>query len=296
MMALPQEIADAKVLAGRLLAHQMRQSAALDFRQAEFRVFSQFGDDGLIQYLVQRVGIAPAERRFVEFGVEDYAEANTRFLLVNDNWSGLVMDASARNIERLRREPLYWRHDLTALAAFIDATNIDRLIAQAGFGGDNGLLSIDLDGNDYWVWERIECTRPAIVIAEYNSVFGADHAVSIPYDPAFRREAAHHSRLYWGCSIAALASLGARKGYALVGSNSAGNNAYFVRRDRLGTLRELAPGDAYVESKFRESRDRAGRLTYLSGRARLAQMRGLPLQRVDSGEQLPIGELYGLGR
>src|SRR5262245_33386409 len=124
MMALPQEIADAKILAGRALAHQLRHTEGLDFRQAEFRVFSQFGDDGLIQYLVHRVGIAPAERRFIEFGVEDYAEANTRFLLVNDNWRGLVIDADQGYVAKLRAEPLYWRHDLTALASFIDADNI----------------------------------------------------------------------------------------------------------------------------------------------------------------------------
>ena len=294
MMALPQEIADAKVLAGRLLAHQLRQSAALELRDAEFRVFSQFGDDGLIQYLVHRVGIRHEERRFIEFGVEDYAEANTRFLLVNDDWRGLVMDASARNMRRLQDGPLYWRHDLTARAAFIDAANIDRLIAEAGFGGDTGLLSIDLDGNDYWVWERIECTRPVIVIVEYNSVFGAEQAVSIPYDPAFRRDAAHYSHLYWGCSIAALAALGARKGYALVGSNGAGNNAYFVRRDRLAGLRELRPKEAYVESRFRESRDRSGGLSYLSGAARLQAIRELPLEVVDAGRRATIAELYGL--
>jgi len=226
--------------------------------------------------------------------VEDYAEANTRFLLVNDNWSGLVLDADPRRIARLRAETLYWRQDLTALAAFIDADNIDRLIAGAGFGGEIGLLSIDLDGNDYWVWARIECTRPVIVIAEYNSVLGAEHAVSIPYDPAFRRGAAHFSNLYWGCSIAALAALGARKGYALVGSNSAGNNAYFVRRDRLGGLRELPPEEAYVESRFRESRDRAGALSYLSGAARLRAIGELPLEQVETGRRATIAELYRL--
>jgi hypothetical protein len=294
MMALPQQLDEAKALAGRLLANQLRHTEPGSFGEAEFRVFSQFGDDGLIQYLVQRLRIAPAERRFIEFGVEDYTEANTRFLLVNDNWSGLVMDAGEAGLARLRAEPLYWRHDLTAISAFIDADNIDRLISQAGFGGEVGLLSIDVDGNDYWVWERIECTHPAIVIVEYNAVFGAQHAVSIPYQPAFRRGAAHYSHLYWGCSIAALAALGARKGYALVGCNSAGNNAYFVRRERLGTLRERRPEEAYVESRFRESRDQAGRLSYLSGGARLQAIRELPLELVGAGRRATIAELYRL--
>jgi hypothetical protein len=290
---LPEQVAEAKILTARLLISQVRQAGQLDdIRHAEFKVFSQFGDDGIIQYLLHRVRIDENERRFVEFGVETYEESNTRFLLVNDNWKGLVIDGDPRNVRHIRNDRIYWRHDLTALCEFIDAGNIDALIRGAGFAGDIGLLSIDLDGNDYWVWEQIECARPAIVVAEYNSVFGWEHAVSVPYDPAFRRGAAHDSHLYWGCSIAALRLMGAKKGYALVGSNSAGNNAYFVRRERLSGLRELTAREAYVESKFRESRDASGTLTYLSGVDRRLAIRDMPLVLVERGETTRIEDLF----
>ena len=293
LLELPDRVAEAKVLAARALIAQLRAGGGVEnLHQAEFKVFSQFGDDGIIQDLVQRTAIRPGECRFIEFGVENYEESNTRFLLVNDNWSGLVIDSDARYVRCIEDDPLFWRHDLTALCAFVDADNIDRLIATAGFGGETGLLSIDMDGNDYWVWQRIECVKPVIVVVEYNSLFGPEHAVSIPYDPAFRRQAAHSSNLYWGCSLAALALLAGKKGYALVGSNSAGNNAYFVRRDRLSGLLELAPGEAYVEAKFRESRDATGRLTFLSGLSRLAAIRDMPLQDVTSGERVRIADLY----
>lgn len=290
---LPDQIAEAKILSARLLIHQLRASGVLDdIRHAEFKVFSQFGDDGIIQYLAHRTGIDTAEQRFVEFGVENYEESNTRFLLMNDNWKGLVMDGDPCNIRYIRKERIFWRHDLTALCAFINADNIDELIASAGFSGGIGLLSIDIDGNDYWVWERLDCVRPVIVVAEYNSVFGWEHTVSVPYDPAFRRAAAHYSHLYWGCSIGALEALARKKGYALVGSNSAGNNAYFVRRDRLSDLRELSVREAYVESKFRESRDSSGDLTFLSGRDRLLAIRDMPLCIVERGETIRIADLY----
>jgi hypothetical protein len=122
-------------------------------------------------------------------------------------------------------------------------------------------------------------------------VFGPRRAVSIPYNPDFYRTAAHPSNLYWGCSLAALCHLAEKKGYAHVGCNSNGNNAYFVRRDRLADLSPLTPEQGYVESLFRESRDAQGRLTYLSGSARRAAIAEMPLVDVVSGETLRVGDL-----
>lgn len=287
---LRREIQEAKLLAARMLVHQLRQGPRLDrIRDGEFKVFSQFGDDGIIQYLLQHVPVA--QPAFVEFGVEDYQEANTRFLLLHDNWRGLVLDGNAEHMQAVRGDDLYWRHDLTAVAAFVDRDNINALLAGHGFTGELGLLSIDIDGNDYWVWEQIEVVQPALVIVEYNSVFGARRAVSIPYDPRFVRSAAHYSNLYWGCSLKALCFLAERKGYAFVGCNSAGNNAYFLRRERLGVLQPLTAEAGYVESRFRESRAPDGRLTFLGGAARRAVIGELPVVDVETGEELRVAEL-----
>jgi hypothetical protein len=281
---------DAKLIAAKAAIQQIRAGGRLDrLADAEFRVFSQFGDDGIIQYLVHYLSVAPTS--FVEFGVESYAESNTRFLLVNDNWRGMIMDASQDYMAGVRSDDIYWRHDLTAVAAFIDRDNINALFSEHGFAGELGILSIDIDGNDYWVWERISCVRPVIVIAEYNSVFGPQAAVSIPYDPAFYRTRAHHSNLYWGCSLAALCDLAGQKGYDFVGSNSAGNNAYFVRRDRMADLRSLSPEEGYVESRFRESRDAEGRLTFIAGPHRRAAIADMPLVDVRTGKSVLVGDL-----
>lgn len=91
------------------------------------------------------------------------------------------------------------------------------------------------------------------------------------------------ANLYWGCSLKALERLGTAKGYALVGSNSSGNNAYFVHRDHLNGLRPLHAEEAHVESKYREARDESGKLTYLSGRARLQAIKDLPIVDLDDG-------------
>src|SRR5258708_40191895 len=107
---------------------------------------------------------------FVEFGVEDYTEANTRFLLHNRGWRGLIMDGSMPNMQAVRDDPLHWMHDLTAVPAFITVENVNDLIQRAGFGGEIGILSVDIDGNDYWVLDAIRCINPAIIICEINGV------------------------------------------------------------------------------------------------------------------------------
>ena len=161
--------------------------------------------------------------------------------------------------------------------------HLNQLIGDNGFRGEIGLLSVDIDGNDYWVWDRLDVVNPVIVVAEYNSVFGADHAITVPYDPGFTRGNAHYSHLYWGASLKALSLVADRKNYALVGCNSAGNNAFFVRRDRLNGLKELTAEAAYVESKFKESRDANGQLTFLTGKKRLEEIRGMPVHDVLRG-------------
>src|SRR6266404_297437 len=173
-----------KILAAQPMVQKIRDEISFpSLRDAEFKVFSQFGDDGIIQYLIHR--LAPLPDSFVEFGVENYRESNTRFLLLNNNWRGLVMDSDEDSIRYIQKDDVSWRHTLTAHCAFINRDNINDLLAEAGFTGEIGLLSIDIDGNDYWVWEKLEVVDPVIVIVEYNSIFGSDLAVTIPYDPKF---------------------------------------------------------------------------------------------------------------
>ena len=264
---------------GRIEARQCADKGAASFTAHEFQVYSQWGEDGLIQRLIREVKIA--RKIFVEFGVETYTEANTRFLLVNDNWSGLVLDGGESNIRTIRRSEVYWRHNLKAVQAFITRENINELLRDNGVTGEIGLLSVDIDGNDYWVWEAIDAVTPALVIVEYNSRFGAERAVTVPYDPKFVRQEAHSSCAYYGASLAALVALGRRKGYAFVGSNTAGNNAFFVRRDLLpATLREVSVVEGYVALQFREARDAQGKLAFMSPEQEAKLVNALPLVEV----------------
>ena len=286
------QIENLMILQGRTLALQNADRAPLDrLQDAEFKVFSQYGEDGILQHLIRETGIDRGEQTFVEFGVQDYLESNTRFLLQGDHWRGLIIDGSREYMEGVRRSDIYWRNDLTAIAAWIDRDNINSLIGDSGFTGNIGILSVDIDGNDYWIWEKIDVVNPVIVVAEWNSVFGPNHAVSIPYAREFDRATAHYSCLYWGASMRAFEELGARKGYALVGSNRVGNNIFFVRRDRLGRLKPLTTREAYVESRFRDSRDRQGNLNFLGGSRRYEEIKHLPVVDINSGQVTTLNDL-----
>jgi len=263
-----------------------------DFRKVGFKVFSQWDEDGIIQYLINKVPIE--NRTFIEFGVENYEESNTRFLLLNDHWQGLVLDASAADVRYIQTDRVYWEFDLQAKCTWITRDNINSLLAEARFSDDVGLLSIDIDGNEYWIWEAIQSIRPRIVIAEYNSVFGLI-PVSIPYKEDFDRTVAHFSTLYYGCSLAALGHLAKKKGYLLVGSNIWGHNAFFVRADVAGEFKGLEPEEAYVQSKFRESRDPSGRPSYVRGENRIKLIEHLSVVNVVTGQAGSLRDFHGQG-
>jgi len=278
---LEQPSEDQLLMLGRLLCEAYRsKKQTSSLREVEFKVFSQWGDDGIIQWLVNHLEFP--NKTFVEFGVANYRESNTRFLMMNDNWSGFVMDGSETNVSQIINSEYFWKYDLTAKAVFVDTENINDLLTSSGFAKDVGILHIDLDGVDYWIWREIDVISPIVVILEYNSVFGIDRSITVPSKKDFDRTQAHFSNLYFGASLRALYELSASKGYSFIGCNSAGNNAYFVRSDKLNDIvRETALESGYVLSSFRESIGLDGRLTHLAGPDRMRVLEGLPVYNVE---------------
>jgi hypothetical protein len=275
------KINESKHLTAKMLINQMRLMGVYpNIQDVEFKVYSQFGEDGIIQYLIHHIDIK--SRNFIEFGVQNYEESNTRFLLTNNNWSGLVIDSDKQNTEYIQQDEIYWRQDLTAITSFITTKNINEIITNSGFSGELGILSIDIDGNDYWIWEAIDVVSPTIVVVEYNSLFGSQNAISIPYEEQFTRSDAHFSTLYFGASLKALCILAKKKGYAFVGSNSSGCNAFFVRQDKLGEIPELTPELGYVKFKFRQARDQSGNMTYLSFEDSIKLIQDMPVYDIES--------------
>lgn len=179
----------------------------------EAKWFSQNGEDGILLALFRRIGTGP--KFVVEFGVEDGRECNTRYLRERLGWNGLLMDPAPNNPAFIKKE-------------LVTAENINALFEKYKVPTDLDLLSIDVDGNDYWIWKAIDPRyQPRVVVMEYNAKVPPTESKTIAYDPAFRWDGSD----YFGASLLALNRLAESKGYTLVGCESRGANAFFVRKD-----------------------------------------------------------------
>ncbi len=220
----------------------------------ELKVFSQNGEDGILLYLFSKIG--SVSNTFVEFGIGDGSECNTADLSINFGWRGLLMDCESRNVNAARRfydDELRTASDrIQIIECMVTAENINDVLATNGFQGEIDLLSIDIDGNDYWVWKAIDVVNPRVVVCEYNACFGCDRAITVAYDPVFDRRAKHPSLLYFGASLPALTALAKTKGYVLAGCDQHGVNAFFVRQDLAeGCIQALTPAEAYYPLRDR---------------------------------------------
>jgi len=190
----------------------------------ELRVFSQNGEDGVIAELVRRAG-APG-RFFVEFGIGPGLEGNCVSLAQVLGWSGLFIEPSDDAHEELARR--FAGHPAVRTEhAGVTPDNVEELFALGGVPAEPDVLSIDVDGNDYWIWEALERFRPRIVVIEYNGSLDPSRRLVQPLDLA----SSYDGTDFYGASLGALHALGESKGYRLAHTDLAGVNAFFVRSD-----------------------------------------------------------------
>jgi hypothetical protein len=216
-------------------------------KDTEFRCYSQNGEDGILLYLFSVLGTT--NRKSVEICAETGVECNTANLIINHGWQGLLVDGDPAKIEMGRS--FYAAHENTRFGpptmavSWVTAENVDRLIAEHGFFGNIDLLSLDLDGVDYWVWRAIQCIQPRVIVLEFNALLGPEKRLTLPYDPAFRPDL---TKLPYkiGASLPAFAALGREKGYRLVGVQTLGFNAFFVRNDvGIDVIPEISVATAF---------------------------------------------------
>jgi hypothetical protein len=221
------------------------------FQDVEFRCYSQNGEDGILLYIFSILGMT--NRKVVEICAGDGLECNAANLLINHGWSGLLFDGDGDQVARGKAFYSTCRNTWTAPPTFvkswITAEAVDALVASSGFRGPIDLLSLDLDGNDYWVWKALECVTPRVVVLEFNAGCGPDVSVTMSYRPDFRLDYAVHP-YRCGASLAAFVKLARAKGYRLVGVQSRGFNAFFVRNG-IGdaVLPERSARDCYEENE-----------------------------------------------
>jgi hypothetical protein len=194
------------------------------------KVFSQNDEDGMIEEVFKRIG--GGERTFIEFGVETGVQCNTVKLLL-EGWRGLWLEGSSKDVAEIGRTlgSYLGSGKLVVKEAMVTAENVNDLFAQAGFRGEIGVLSIDIDFNDYWVWQAVEAVKPRLVVIEYNATLRPPLSLTVPYQPGTHWDGTN----YFGASLEALVKLGRVKGYRIVGCNFSGSNAFFVREDLCGS-------------------------------------------------------------
>jgi hypothetical protein len=196
-----------------------------------YKVFSESDEDGIIAEIFRRIGME--NRVFFEFGVGDGLANNTLSLLLG-GWRGYWIDGSAEFVAKLSvtfREQLQ-SGQLQVLNQFITRDTINPLIQKLGMPATIDLMSIDIDGNDYWIWQAIEAVSARVIVIEYNGTLRPTHSIVPEYNDSNQ----WNGTSYMGASLTALEKLGRQKGYSLVGCNYTGANAFFVRDDLVKDL------------------------------------------------------------
>jgi len=194
----------------------------------EYQAFSQYGEDGIIEEIFNRIGTT--NKYFIEFGVENGLECNSLNLLYK-GWQGLWIEGSEMYCGEIKERfaDMIGKKQLTIKNQFITAENIESIFKSADSPAEPDMLSIDIDYNDYYVWEAIKNYKPRVVVLEYNAVYRPGTDFVVPYNPT----RVWDGTSYFGASLTAFERLGGVKGYSLVGCSYAGTNAFFVRNDLI---------------------------------------------------------------
>lgn len=183
-----------------------------DIQVFEWKVFSESGEDGILQGIFSKIGTT--NKFCVEFGAGDGIGCNTGLLITKLGWKGLQMD--------VREDVMHWVKRET-----VTAENINELFSTYQVPKEFDLLSIDVDFNDYWIWKALAGYSPRVVVIEYNASIPAHESKASVYDP----NGVWDGTNYFGGSLKAMDELGKQKGYTLIGCNKKGVNAFFVRND-----------------------------------------------------------------
>lgn len=234
----------------------IKNGSNFKLNETGFRNFSQFEEDGLILYVLAVIGIK--YRTFVDIGSANGINSNCANLAINFGFHGLFIDGKKENIEQGRF--FYTHHPDTVLFppifvnSFVTKTNINQIIEENGFKGEIDVLSIDIDGNDYWIWEALDIIRPRIVIIESHIELSEDSIV-VPYDEDYSYPNEDNPN-YFGASGPAMCNLAKIKGYRLVGSNKYGFNTIFVKQNEgEKELPEVTAQSLFRHPRYLENRE-----------------------------------------
>lgn len=208
----------------------------LSFMDVGFNIFSKTYEDGILHYIFSRIGTT--NRKLVDIGAGTFRASTVTNLIVNQGFSGLLIDGDKKQVEMSKI--FYLHHPETrsfppkTLCEFVTTDNINSILKDNDYTGEIDLLSIDIDGIDYWLLNAISAISPRVIVVEYNNLIEPELSWSIPYDEDFNcanYDVNKNWTSYCGASLKAFVNLCEKKGYRLVGINRGGYNAFFIKNN-----------------------------------------------------------------
>jgi hypothetical protein len=290
---LSPEIRNFKFALGQsaILASRQSHSKVKNLWDAEVKVYSQWGEDGILDYICEIIALA--KPRFLEIGAGNFLECNSRFIAEFRNASVVAVDARA-DLLSAPLHSLKWKNHIELVHEWITPDNVNSIIELAKQKMNSvDIFSLDLDGNDYWILERANLSQFKVVVVEYNALFGSTHEVTVPRNDRFERHKEHTSGLYYGASLKAFVELLKLKGFVFIGTNRSCVNAFFIKKNLRSKFKTLKMQnlDKYVDSTIRESRDSFGKLSFLAGIDRNIVIESLPLWNVASQVMVKVRDV-----
>jgi len=270
-----------KLMLGNIYLNQIRKKYDFikNLQEAEYKIFSQTGEDGIIDFLLKKLDILNC--KFVEIGVGDYSEANTRYIYEKSFSEGLIIDIENNLRDKVSKNINLWKGLLHVENIEINSENINEILDKYNLNANLDLFSIDIDGIDYWVIDNLKPQISKLFVLEYNPTFGHNLEITIPNIKNFNRFKSHYSGCYYGCSLKAMIKLMDRKGYDFLGTNKLNFNAFFASKNISHKFENLKQNldslENYSLIKIRDSKNKEGELNFLDKKQRLIQIKNLEI-------------------
>ena len=257
-----------------IIIHRKNYANLKNLNNIEYKVFSQSGEDGIIDFLLNNLKII--KPKFIEIGVGDYSESNTRFIYERCSPKGLIIDCVNELEKKVSKNIKMWTGDLKVIENYVDSKNILNILQENNFIDNIDLFSIDIDGIDYWILEKLPSNFSKIAIVEFNANFGEKLEITVPNIDNFNRTTYHYSNLCFGMSLKAAINIMEKKNYYFIGTNLMRTNAFFISKnyskEEYFPEIEINKTSIVSDVNFRESRDKAGRLNFLSGKNKIEEI------------------------
>ena len=248
-----------------------------NLKDSEYKIFSQTGEDGIIDFLFSKLKIEDC--RFVEIGVGDYSESNTRYIYEKSFAKGLIIDIEKNFKEKVSKNINLWKGLLELENIEINGSNVNEILNKYMLNENLDLFSIDIDGIDYWVIESLKPKISKIFVLEYNPIFGSNLEITIPNKNKFNRSKSHYTGCYYGASLKAMIKIMKQKGYDFIGTNKLNFNAFFVVDELSYVFKDLKDNlkklEHYTALQIRDSRNKNGELNFLDRDQILKEIRDL---------------------